>query len=522
MWWPTVAGSANRGSMADLTAPTRPERAAVTAITIAFLAICAFWAVVTPIYQVPDEHAHLSSAIRLTDDPQWPAPGEARLYPEVLGAREEAALPADERSSFAELRRVSEQSGVDQMTQHPPLYYAFGAAVLRAIGYDEMRADHALLSLRLAGLLFAAPLPLLVWSSARQLTGSPRAGVVGAAALLAVPQLAQVLGGVSNDGLIILLCSIVIWLAIRVMTGDARRRTLAGLGVCLGLALLTKGMALPFVVFTAVVLMFAPRGVPMAPRLLRTFATLALAFVIGGWWWLRNLVVYGDLQPSGLAGIRPTQPWEAGTGPDFVQYLDLFWSRMSVRFWGEFGLLEHSLPEVITDVLSVLTLAVIVGFGFARHPRRPHVIVLSLLPVILMVMLVGNTWRHFVRTQLPAGMQGRYLYVAIVALIAVSAIAWMRCIPARHHRRAGVAIVVVATFLAILGPFRQYIGGYENSLYRITAAGVRQWLTLTPAGTAGVVVVSVLAAAAGIVALVTTIRYLRYDHRPQHRAAVAD
>lgn len=477
-------------------------------LTMAFVAVCASWAVLTPVFTVPDEPAHLNSALRLTDGFTWPAPGEARMAPEVLAARDEGELPADERSSLGELAERNEASGVDQMTQHPPLYYGLAAGVLAAADTDDTRADLTLLVLRLAGLVFAVPLPLLVWDATRRLTGSPRAGVVGAASLLAVPQLAQVLGGVSNDGLTIALCSVVTWLAVRWMTGDTRRRVLAGLGAALGLALLTKGTALPFVVFVAIVLTVWPRELPVLRRAVTAVATLALAFVVGGWWWLRNLVRFGDVQPSGLAGTRPTKPWEPGTGPDPVQYLDLFWSRVSVRFWGEFGLLDYPLPEILTDTLSVLAVAVVLGYAYTRHPRRLQTVVLSLLPVVVVLMLLANTWRHFVRTQLTAGMQGRYLFVAIVALIAVSAVAWMRCVPAHRHRRAGVAVVLAATFLAVLGPFRQYIGAYENSLYRVTGDGIGALLTAAPAGTIGVAAAVVTTAAAGSAALVLVVRFV--------------
>jgi hypothetical protein len=488
---------------------TRAERSCVVALTLAFVAVCASWAVLTPVFTVPDEAAHFNSALRLTEGFSWPAPGEARMAPEVLAARDEGGVAADDRSTLGELAEENEASGVDQMTQHPPLYYGLAAGVLSVMDTDDTRADLTLLVLRLAGLVFAVPLPVLAWNATRRITGSPRAGVVGAACLLAVPQLAQVLGGVSNDGLTIALCSVVTWLAVRWMTGDTRRRVLVGLGTALGLALLTKGTALPFVVFVALVLTIWPRELPILRRAVTAIATLALAFVVGGWWWLGNLVRFGDLQPSGLAGTRPTKPWPPGTGPDPVQYLDLFWSRMSVRFWGDFGLLDYPLPEILTDTLSVLAVAVIVGYAYTRHSQRLQTVVLSLLPVVVVVMLLANTWRHFVRTQLTAGMQGRYLFVAIVALIAVSAVAWMRCVPARHHRRAGVVIVLGSAFLAVLGPFRQYIGAYENSLYRVTGDGIGAMLTAAPAGTFGVATAVVTTTVVGAAALVLVIGFVR-------------
>lgn len=504
-----------------LPAPSRAERGALAAITVAFLAVCAFWAVLTPIYTAPDEHAHLSSAMRLTEGLNWPAPGDARLFPEVLDARDEGELDAADRSTFGELERTAQGSGVDQMTQHPPLYYGFGAAVLQALDYEDMRADRVLLALRLAGLIFVIPLPLLVWDATRRLTRRPRAGIVGAAALLAVPQLAQILGSVSNDGLTILLCSTVVWLTVRLMTGDDRARTITALGAALGLALFTKGTALPFVVFTALVLLLWPRTASWGRRLLQAFAALSVAFVIGGWWWARNLLVYGGLQPNGLDSLHETKPWEPGTGPDPVHYFDVFWSNVSVRFWGEFGLLDYPLPEPLTDTLSVLTIVVILGYAYGRHPRQLEVVVLSLLPLVVAVALLVHTWGFYVRTQVIGGLQGRYLYVALLPLIVVSAVAWIRFVRPGHHRRAGIIMLVAAMLLAVWGPFRQYIGAYEDSYYRITGAGLRQWLADSPVGTAGVIVASLTVLGCGVVALVLAIRFMRADpgRRPEPLAA---
>ncbi|MDY0909010.1 DUF2142 domain-containing protein [Microbacterium sp. CFBP9034] len=491
-------------------AVSRRELIVVAVLTLAFLGLLVLWSLLTPIYGAPDEHAHMNSGVRLTQELSWPEPGDARMYGMVAAARDEAGVPAAERSTFAELAAdVPGTGGVDQMTQHPPLYYAFAAVVLQSIGFMDLRADVALVGLRLAGLIFAAPLPLLVWASTRRITRSPRAAVVGAAALLAVPQLAQILASVSNDGLTILLCSIVVWLGTRVMTGDARWRIVIALGVALGLALLTKGTALPFIPFAAVTLIVWPRGSTVGRRVLRAGSSLAIAFFIGGWWWLRNLLLFGDLQPSGLAGIRDTVPWEPGTSPDVIAYLDRMWTRMTGSFWGNFGWLEYPLPQLLTDVLSVIALSVVVVYAFRRGPVRWQVVVLASLPALVLVLLFVNTWRHYVRTQQFAGLQGRYLFVTIVALVVVSAVAWRRFIVPAQRRTVGVALVGLAAVVAAAGLLRAYIGEYEASQYRLSLDGLRAFAAMTPGGAPAIGLAGGAAVVVCAFALVLTIRWIR-------------
>jgi 4-amino-4-deoxy-L-arabinose transferase-like glycosyltransferase len=494
--------------------PRRAEIGVVALITAAFVAILSMWALLTPIYGAPDEQAHFNSAVRLAEGGDWPAPGEARMIGAVREGRLQVDVPAAQRSTIAELMAAypGTTEHVDHMTQHPPLYYAFAGAVLRAIDYQDLRIDHAMVGVRLAGIIFMAPLPFLVWDAVRRLTRSSKAAVVGAAALLGVPQLAHITSAITGDGLVILLSAVVAWLAIRVMTGERRLWAPIALGAALGTALLTKGTALPLIPFTLAVLLWWPRDVSIARRMGRAALAGGVAFAIGGWWWLRNLVLYRDLQPSGLAGGRPTVPWEEGTGPDIVYFLSLMWDRVTQSFWGAFGRLEFILPEPITDVLTVLAIAVIVAYFAVRNPRdeRARMAFLASLPLLLTAMLIANTWRHYVRTQMPGGLQGRYFFVVILVLIALSAVAWYRLIPPSRRSALGVAMLGVFGLLAVLGPLREYIGVYENSLYRFTREGLRDFALHA---SAGVAVTAVVAATAGILLAAAVTAAIRYALR---------
>lgn len=470
------------------------------AITAAFVALVTFWGILTPIYDAPDEPLHLNSSIRLAEGWEWPDPGTAEVQNKVLAARGQQSTPAAERSTFAELAESHPgYHGVDQMTQHPPLYYAYTGVVLRVIDFLEVRADQALLAVRLAGLIFVLPLPFFLWESVRRPTGSPKAAIVAAATVFAVPQLAHIMGSASNDSATIAFSCAVMWLGIRIMTGDTRWITTIGLGLALALALFTKGTAVPLVAFAGLVLLLWPRELALSQRLIRTAAAMAVA-LLGGWWWVRNLLVFGRLQPAGLR--YPDNPFPDGQGPSITWYIDQMWGRVSLSFWGNFGWLNHPMPVILTDILTVVALAVVVGFAFRRSAVRWRMVLLASMPLLFLVGLITQTWPTYVRTQLPAGMQGRYFFVVLVPLVVLSAVAWLRLVSPGRRRATGIGLLSVFAAIGLAGIVVEF---------RAVYTGIGDWLAHTPSGIPAAVGITVVAAALAILALVMSIRFIRTD-----------
>ncbi|MGN8552364.1 UNVERIFIED_CONTAM: DUF2142 domain-containing protein [Microbacterium sp. SLM126] len=481
---------------------TKREWLVLGAITAAFVLLVTFWAVFTPLHDAPDEPIHFNSAVRLAEGGGWPDPGDAEMDRMILQSRAEAKIPASERSTFAELREnYSGYHGVDQMTQHPPLYYAYVAVVLNAVDFMNIRSDIALVIARLAGVLFVVPLPYFAWNSVRRITRSPKAGIIAAASLFAVPQLAHIAGSVSNDGMTILFCSAVIWLSVRAMTGDTRWWVTVGMGLALGLGLLVKGTAVPMVAFAAVVLLIWPRELGFRTRLLRTATAMAVA-LIGGWWWMRNLLVYGSLQPAGL--VYPDAPWPDGSGPSAIWFADQAWGRISNSFWGNFGWLSHPLPVFLTSFLTVVCIVVVLAFAFRSRADRGKMITLAALPVLLTLALLTQTWPSYVRTQLPAGLQGRYFFVVLIALIVLSAVAWRNLVEPRNRVRVGIGLVVFFAGMSVLGLAVEYRAVYH---------GLGDWLARSPIGAPGTIILVILTAGVGVLAVVQTVRFVRHRAR---------
>ncbi|MWB99229.1 DUF2142 domain-containing protein [Agromyces seonyuensis] len=484
----------------------RAERLALAAVTAGFLLVATVWAVLTPALAAPDEHAHLSSIIRVAEGGGWPDPGEARVPNAVQAARDEAALPAASRSTIAELEvaHPGPSDLVDQMTQHPIPFYAIGAGVYGALGMEDWRWDHAMLALRGLCILLVAPLPVLAWRAVRDLTGSAPAALLAAAAPLAVPKLAQITGSVNNDAVAILTGAVVAVLAVRMLRRPAGWWAVAGLGVAVGVAGLSKGLALALIPLAglAVLASPAPGRWPWLRRTLRALLLAAVAVAAGLFHWVRNYVVYGAVQPAGL--VRPDYDWGSG-GPDFGKLVDELWRSLTASFWGSFDHVER--PFAMWASAVCLFVILVFGLCYAdRTTRWRTVVLLSPLVGILAILLPG-IWADYTRTGLLAGMQGRYLFGMLVPLIAASALAWRRMPPPNRRRGTMIALIAVFAVMAVDGLVHGYL-----AYYPFGPSGAQEWATHVPVPWPALATLLGATALVGVAAVVLLVRALPRDH----------
>jgi 4-amino-4-deoxy-L-arabinose transferase-like glycosyltransferase len=488
----------------------RRERIAVAVVTVTFGLWLLVWALVVPVFQAPDEAAHIDATVHLATGAPWVAPGDMHVLNAVqAAAAQQSTLPKSQWSDFAELLggAPGESSTVDQMTQHPPTAYLVGALVLKAVHFADLRWDHAVLVLRLVDVAAVTLLPLLTWASVRRLTRSPRAALVGALALFGVPQLASIASSVSNDAPVMLFAAVVVWLAVRLLTGDHRWRTTLALGVVLGGLVWIKGTGLPAVPFVALVVLVAGGGaLPFRTRLVRTVATMALTAAIGAWWWVHNVLAYGRVQPNGYTAMRPPKEFPAGEHPTLSHFLDVSWGTLARTFWGSPGIkAQVSIGDVFTGVLTLVTLAVVVAYAFRRGPDRRAVVVLAVFPALLIAIQTYTSAHAYLTTTEVAATQGRYYFPAIVCLVALSAVAWRRAAGGPVARtRTAVALSVALPVVGLYGLGVVSSWFWNAARFPVTPAGLDRYVALgpVPPSVVGVLVVLVLI---GLVVTVTAV-----------------
>ncbi|MFJ3405856.1 DUF2142 domain-containing protein [Promicromonospora sp. NPDC090134] len=509
-------------------------RRALALVTALVVLVGGLWAVLTPAFRAPDEPQHVNSVLRLAYGGGWPPAGEALVGPAVDAARDQAALATDvpgrhlDRDGIpayvgvpptpdAERGRVTggnaladplppgtgtrhlATSAVDQMTQHPPLYYAVAAGVLHATGLAEARWDLQLLALRLFDVVLLAPLPLLAAAAVRRLSGSRAAALAAASFTLFVPQVGHILGSVTNDALVTLTGAATAYLCVRVLTGDLRTRTAAALGAAVGIGLLTKVMAafaLPVVV-AAYLLASGPRGRRAAGALLAG----GMAFVVGGWWWLRNLLVLGTVQPVGIPDRFPE-----AESRGLWYFLRTVVTSLTRSFFGNYGWLEVRLPDAVFWTAAVVV-AALCALAVLRGPARRAAAVLLLQPAALWCGVLVNAWPDYAAHGWISAVQGRYLFAGLLALSAGVALGLLALLGPRL-RRATPWVVAAAALAAASGLAHGFWGFYQGPGQSVSDAAAR-WAGWSPLTGPQLVLVGLVVVAGGIAAVVATARFAR-------------
>lgn len=491
------------------------------------LLLAAGWALLVPVYRAPDEPQHTDLALALSRGEDYPAAFDRRVSAQItstsalgnlsvdgtpqpnreLRYEAQAAAPRTARPSFAGAAEDEATEFRNQMPQHPPGYYLLAGQVFAALP-EATSWDLQVLIVRLLGALLVAPLPVLAWAAAAALVGDPRVALTAAAVPVAIPQLAHIAGAVNNDALLVLASAATTAALARVLAGDLRLRVAVIAGLAAGVALYAKGFALvlpPWIVLAyAVAVWRAAPGRRQWPRALSSAAlAVAIASAVGGWWWVRNVLVYGTVQPEGFAA--PAAP--AAFVPDAGLWAQLAFSRLVLRFWGQFGWLEVPLPWALAWGLCALgagtaAVALCVPRWPAKNRRAELAVLLAPLPLLLAIVLPG-AWTIYARTGGPAGLQGRYLYPGLVGLATAVAVGAALLLRRRGARWLPLGVLGAAGVLhgyAALLVLRHFYGP-PDPVVQTAWRGLLAWSPLPPAGIVAVLLATLLVGLAAAVAL---------------------
>ncbi len=484
-----------------------PGRIVGVLVALGFV-LMALSATLFPTYRAPDEPEHVDLAIRMSRTWDYPAYDEMSLSEQTdvsldrvhfmeRNLSPDDIAPRGQRGSFADLAPDVPSDRPNRMPQHPPLYYAVLGSLLRivnAFGGAALPYDMTVWILRIFTAVMVAPLPALAYATVRRLGGTERAGFAAAAFPLMVPQLIHIGSSVNNDGLLILLAAVLTLFVAKVLRGDDSHRTAIAIGVVLGLALLTKGFALVFPIWV-VLLYFVVGKRSGEPEIAVTrLAEAALAaFVAGGWWWVRNLIVLGRLQSS-----LPAHASEATGAPQPIWWAERFIVWFVESFWGWLGWLEVKLPIPLIAV-ATLVLAVTLAIGLIHPPagnpitRGEHWILLTPGAIILGIV-INRAYSAYVNTGVTAGIQGRYLFPMIAAIAAIAATLWVTLAGSRS--RAVPAVVLLAAAIMLEAAFVGIVSTYYGP-----ADPMSTWLYWAPVPSAVPITLFVLIALLYVVAL---------------------
>lgn len=414
-------------------------------LTLLVVIVQTVWALTIPAFRGPDEPHHVNSILRIASGGGWPEPGDAMLDPKIIEAGQQSGMIVPDGEDFTRQNRTQlhfsgasqanfvdmevadredrivlfpveaaspESAEIDQMTQHPPVYYAGGALIVQAFDLEDAPWDRLVQVLRLYGIFLTIPLVPSIIYTARRL-GASRPWALAAGFLpLAVPQLLATSASVTNDTLAIGLGALTVAALAKAGTERISWKTVFLVGGSLGAALWTKGLLLALGLPLILVFMLA-KNEPLKKRIIATLASGTLALAIG-WWWVLNIFRYGVIQPAGFHRDPPVG-WSADSA-DFGNFFSTAYRTFTNSFFSSFGWLESDFPAIIGQGLIILLIVLVVlSVVRAGNTRQTYVILLS--PFVgLLLLLYVQAWSNYLSTAAVAGVQGRYLYPCFAVL----------------------------------------------------------------------------------------------------------
>jgi hypothetical protein len=433
---------------------------ALLVLAAGYLVLALFYAAVTPVFEKPDEQWHFAFSMYLVE--------EGRLPVQSLEARD----------------HLAEQEG-----SQPPFYYALLAGLLRVTGLTELGAGYVKLTevnpyhggrpgawLDNANLFARGPcdaacqrttLAVFLGRGLSVLFGlvavvaaaqavrlafptQPYVPLAVAGILAFNPQFLHISSSVSNDVPTVALVNLAFVLGIGWLYQPGSAMRVVGLGIAVALATLTKPSGLAIVVTMGLLLLL---GAPLAwPRRLRNLALYGSTFaLLTGWWFTRNLRLYGEPTATRIHLAVYGEPAPELTWSRFVAE----WKAVGNSYWASFGWGGINLPDqiyllgwTISFVLLALSIVSIRRDwrGWSRQQRA--LVGLSCFHLVLVALLMFQWMR------LTVAPLGRLLFPAALPLALLLGLGLVSLVPQRWRQALVTVSVgawsVVALALALI------------------------------------------------------------------------
>lgn len=391
---------------------------------MAFIGLATLYSLTTPIFEAPDEVWHYAYVRHLVEERALPP-----LDHTESDAYQEVAQPPLYYAVAALVSGGADDQDLPELMWHNPGFgYQAGGTVndnknlLVHTEREEFPWQNAVFAIRLArfvSLAFGLLTVLAAWGLGQEVFPDRPVwalSVVAAAAF--TPQFLFISGVASNDSTAAALSTCALWAMARAANrGLALRRSLV-IGLLIGLAALSKTSCLLLGLPALVTVLIARPRWKTAIGHLALIALVALA--VGGWWYARNALQYGD--PLGV-GVHKDTPWGRPEPASLVTILSEL-PRVYASFWGAFGWGHVEFPPWVYLALATLPVASLLGWLVALKQRR--------LADRGKAFLLAALW---------------------LALVFAALVQWMRQVEAPHGRLLFPAIGAWAVLL---------VGGWAN------------------------------------------------------------
>ena len=339
-----------------------------------FLLLGLIYSITTPLFEAPDEVWHYAYVRYLVEERALPD-----LTDTDSGAYQEVAQPplyyavAALASGF-----VPDEDLVDLMWHNPSFGYQAGGTVndnknmlihTEREGFPWRGAVLAIRLARFVSLVFGLLTVVAAWGLGREaFPQQPIWGLSVAAVVAFTPQFLFISSVASNDSAAAALSTAALWAIARTVNRGTTRRRSATIGVLVGLAALTKTSCTLLGPLAAMGLAFAcrPRDRKALCFVGHFLLVTLIALAVGGWWYLRNAILYHD--PFAFQAHVDT-PWGRAiplTIGELLAQLPIVYA----SFWGGFGWGHVEFPTWVYVALGIIPATSLAGWGWAIKRRR--------------------------------------------------------------------------------------------------------------------------------------------------------
>lgn len=436
-----------------MTAP----RLALAGIVVLFLGLGSGYILATPRWNNPDEPAHYAYLKHLATTGQFPVLEMGDWDQYLLGELTRRTFRPDD--DVERLRYEGHQ---------PPLYYMIMVPFYRAA--EWLGSNARIVSLRWVNLALASLTIVLTYAATRLLLpGRAWLAVTAAGVSAFIPMHTAMSASINNDPLAELLAAAMMLALLAGLRGGFGLKAAGGVGLVAGLLLLTK------------VTVYGLVGLGLAVLLLKrawraASLVVLIAALVSGWWFLRNIQVYGALDPFGLARHDLVVVGQPRTAPG-VEAIAYFLYSSFRSFWGQFGWMAVVIDPRLYALYLLLVVLVVVGLRrwwslergqLESYQRHGVLVLLAGLAIIAGQMVLYNL--SFIQAQ------GRYLYPAMLPIAYLVALGWGSgpFTPGTGASGLGPALAIYWTLAA----------AFEALSWLVSASPAPLWLQLVAAGDA--------------------------------------
>jgi hypothetical protein len=342
----------------------RWAQAALVLLVLFTLVRGVLWASTQPGWFAPDEDYHWLYTEYVLIEKSWPDLDKPfatqELYNSAIAIEQGQYYPGPRQvykgGPRSSLRKLENSGGLrdavgepPRQVLHPPLYHLGAALVDRAVTWEL--APVRLTAIRYYSACLGALMVFLAWLLAAQVLAERWQQLAVAAIVATQPMLAFSSATVSND--ILTACgytAVLAWCAWLLRTRPDSRQGY-GLGLLLGLSLLSKSTALVLLVIAALTLLLLWRTWPELTLAVRGLALRAAAVTVAvaGWWYVVLFAETGSLLGTegpvasaslGLPPIAATRVWFVDFSAAWDWIADAYFTYWVFQFPYEVGPLD--------------------------------------------------------------------------------------------------------------------------------------------------------------------------------------